>query len=244
MTHGIGNNPNKEQNHPTEKMEFELESESCVIEQSFNERYSRYAREALDELPDNFTITDPSIPGHPIIFASLGFLKMTGYTRDEVVGKSGAMFQGPGTCRRAVMEIREAIREERKTQVVLLNYRKDRTPFWMLFHMTPVFTEQRGGVVHFVAVQVPLHRKRRSLGEDGSRVHQEFVFGCCRKEVCSDSILELGRLCSMDQVLDERDVRGLCFHVPALFSACFCSFLLNFFLKNVFSSKLSVILEY
>ncbi|KAK7307137.1 hypothetical protein VNO77_39943 [Canavalia gladiata] len=179
----------------------------AIIERSFDDRYTRYARESLDGLPDNFTITDPSIPGHPIVFASLGFLKMTGYARQEVVGRSGSMFQGPKTSRRSVMEIREAVRQERNAQVVLLNYRKDGTPFWMLFCVCPVFSRNGGAVVHFVAVQVPLQGK--GLSHDGSSV-RDFGFGCCRKEVCSDSLAELGRICSLDQVLErDDDVREL-----------------------------------
>ena len=80
-----------------------------LIEQSFNVRYSSWVREALDELTDRFTITDPCISGHPIVFASRGFLKMSGYFKDEVIGKNGRIFQGPRTNRRSVMEIREAI---------------------------------------------------------------------------------------------------------------------------------------
>lgn len=196
-----------------------MESKLDLIDQSLNDSYSNYAREALDELPDSFTITDPSIPGHPIVFASQGFLKMSGYSKDEVIGKNGGVFQGPETCRRSVMEIREAIREERSIQTNLLNYRKDGRPFWMLFHMSPVFSNEDGRVIHFVAVQVPISRKRRCSGcgfgrdgvnvcEDGSRV-QDYIFGSCRKEVCSESSLVLGRVLSPDQVL-EHD-RGLFF---------------------------------
>lgn len=170
------------------------------IQRSFDQRYTSHARHSLDELPDSFTITDPHIPGHPIVFASPGFLKLTGYARCEVLGKTAAIFQGPGTSRRSVMEIREAVREERTEQVVLLNYRKDGTPFWMLFCVCPVFSGDGGAVVHFVAVQVPLLKK------DGSGV-RDFGFGCCRKEVCTDSLSELGRVCSVEQVL-ERDVIG------------------------------------
>nr|AML78616.1 putative LOV domain-containing protein [Dryas octopetala] len=198
-----------------------MESELGIIEQSFNSRYSLLVQEALAELPDCFTITDPCISGQPIVFASKGFLKMMGYSKSEVIGKNGRIFQGPGTCRRSVMEIREAIREERAIQINLLNYRKDGTPFWMLFHMCPVFSKEDGRVIHFVGVQVPISRKpRRSAGrngvnlcEEGSRM-EESVYGSCRREVCSDSLVELGHLMSLDSALDDVDSRGLDIEEP------------------------------
>nr|AML79464.1 putative LOV domain-containing protein [Peltoboykinia watanabei] len=172
-----------------------MESKLGLIEQS-------WVREALDELPDSFTITDPSISGHPIVFASVGFLKMSGYKKHEVIGKNGRIFQGPGTNRRSVMEIREAVREERSVQINLLNYRKDGTPFWMLFHMIPVFGKDDGRVIHFVAVQVPISRKpMRSGSEFCGRNGVEFceiMFGSCRREVCSDSAVDLSRALALE----------------------------------------------
>ncbi|OMO90281.1 hypothetical protein CCACVL1_07424 [Corchorus capsularis] len=191
-----------------------MDSKLGLIQQSVNTRYSQWVRDALDELPDNFTITDPSISGHPIVFASRGFLKMSGYSQEEVIGQNGKIFQGPKTNRRTVMEIREAIREERGIQVNLLNYRKDGTPFWMLFHLSPIFGKEDGRVTHFVAVQVPISRKQRrnggvSLSEDGSGLN-EIVFGSCRKEVCSDSLLELGRVLSLDSGSKVLDIEETC----------------------------------
>ena len=77
----------------------------------------------------------------------------------------------------------------------------------MLFRVSPVFSSDGGAVVHFVAVQVPLQKK------EGSGV-RDFGFGCCRKEVCVDSLAEIDRVCSLEQVL-EPDVRGLflCFNM-------------------------------
>ncbi|GMP58211.1 hypothetical protein CsSME_00021954 [Camellia sinensis var. sinensis] len=192
-----------------------MESRLGLIEQSFNLRYSLYVREVLDELPDSFTITDPCISGHPIVFASCGFLKMFGYSSDEVIGKNGRTFQGPQTNRRSVMAIREAIREERSIQITILNYRKDGTPFWMLFHMCPVFGKEDGRVIHFVGVQVPIQRKQRRSGcgfgrngvnlcEDGSGF-RETVLGSCRREVCSDSVVESNRVLAMDFGLGSDD---------------------------------------
>nr|AML76627.1 putative LOV domain-containing protein [Ochna serrulata] len=161
-----------------------------LIDQSFTARYTQWVRDSLDELPHNFTITDPTISGHPIVFASKGFLKLSGYSWQEVIGQNGRVFQGPSTCRRAVMEIREALREERALQVTILNYKKDGTPFWMLFHMCPVFGFEDGGVAHFVAVQVPIEGRKVSGG--GGVV--DIVFGSCRKEVCS----EIGPVLALD----------------------------------------------
>nr|AML79210.1 putative LOV domain-containing protein [Synsepalum dulcificum] len=192
-----------------------MEPELGLIEQSFNLRYSVWVREALDGLSDSFIITDPCISGHPIVFASRGFLKMSGYSSDEVIGKNGRIFQGPNTCRRSVMQIREAIREERTIQISILNYRKDGTPFWLLFHMCPVFSKEDGKVIHFVGVQVPILRKeRRSGGGFGrNRVNLcegrsgicDTVLGSCRREVCSDSVVELGRVLAMDLELGSND---------------------------------------
>ncbi|KAK8627786.1 hypothetical protein V6N13_135388 [Hibiscus sabdariffa] len=191
-----------------------MDSKLGLIKHSFNSRYSQWVREALGELPHNFTITDPSIPGHPIVFASRNLLKMLGYSQEEVIGQNGNMFQGPKTNRRTVMEIREAIRQERGIQVNLVNYRKDGTPFWMLFHMSPVFGKEDGRVIHFVAVQVPITRKQRrnggaSLSEDASGLN-EIMFGSCRQEVDTNSVLELGRVLSLDSATNVLDIEETC----------------------------------
>ncbi|XP_077245301.1 protein TWIN LOV 1-like isoform X2 [Tasmannia lanceolata] len=195
-----------------------MESQLCsserlsLIDQSLTDRYSDYIRVALDDVSENFLITDPCISGHPIVFASRGFLKMSGYSREEVVGKNGRVFQGPNTDRRSVSEVREAIRAEETLQISLLNYRKDGMPFWILFHLSPVFSKEDGRVVHFVAVQVPISRKSRlsgsvfsrnwgNLGEDCSS-NREIVFGSCRREVCMDSGRELGHSLAYDSFVD------------------------------------------
>nr|AML76337.1 putative LOV domain-containing protein [Terminalia neotaliala] len=223
-----------------------MELQLGLIEQSFNSRYSHWVREALDELPDSFTITDPCICGHPIVFASNGFLKMSGYAKEEVIGQNGRIFQGPGTNRRSVMEIRDAIREERSIQVNLLNYRKDGTPFWMLFHMSPVFSKEDGRVTHFVAVQVPICRQpRRSCGSgygsNGVNLCEDvrdFGYGSCRREICSDSMVELGRVLAFDSVLDS-DCRGIEVDVP-----CEASDLEKRRAASAINSIMSVLIHY
>jgi hypothetical protein len=44
---------------------------------------------ALMDSQQNFTVSDPSLPDNPIVYASQGFLNLTGYTLDKV-SSSGA----------------------------------------------------------------------------------------------------------------------------------------------------------
>ncbi|KAJ7550375.1 hypothetical protein O6H91_07G097500 [Diphasiastrum complanatum] len=119
----------------------------------------------------------PLLPDHPIVYASEGFFKMTGYSAREVLGRNCRFLQGPDTDRRTVLEIRDAIREERPCHVRILNYTKQGRPFWNLFyHLVPLYSRKDGMVVHFLGVQTPL-----SLS---------FVFRFDNAEVISDVLLE------------------------------------------------------
>lgn len=49
---------------------------------------------ALQIAQQNFVITDPSVPDNPIVFASQGFLTLTGYTLDQVLGRNCKILSG------------------------------------------------------------------------------------------------------------------------------------------------------
>ncbi|HEX6938724.1 MAG TPA: response regulator [Longimicrobiales bacterium] len=115
------------------------------------EENSRLAA-AIGNLATGVVITDPNAPDHPVIFANAGFLRITGYTAAEVMGRNLRLLQGPDTDPVAVEEIRQALAARRPCEVVLLNYRKDGTPFWNQLTISPVCNEV-GDVVHFVGLQ-------------------------------------------------------------------------------------------
>ena len=91
-----------------------------------------------------FTITDPREPDNPIIYASDSFLELTGYDEKDIIGRNCRFLQRrqgrflSGTDQRAVMELRDAVREERSTNVVLLNFRKDGAPFYNCLSIFPI----------------------------------------------------------------------------------------------------------
>nr|AML76523.1 putative LOV domain-containing protein [Scouleria aquatica] len=123
--------------------------------ESMSRAYNEKIGHALGQHECNFVLSDPRLPDHPIVFASEGFLRMSGYEREEVLGRNCRFLQGPDTDRGTVVEIRDAIREERACQVRILNYTKQGAPFWNLFHMAPIFASD-GRVMHYVGVQTPI----------------------------------------------------------------------------------------
>lgn len=107
---------------------------------------------ALSGSQQNFAISDPSMPDNPIVYVSQGFLDLTGYTLDQVLGRNCRFLQGPGTDQAAVDVIRRGVREGTDTSVCLLNYKADGTPFWNQFFVAAL-RDAENNVVNFVGVQ-------------------------------------------------------------------------------------------
>lgn len=107
---------------------------------------------ALSGSQQNFAISDPSLPDNPIVYVSQGFLQLTGYTLDQVLGRNCRFLQGPGTDQSAVDIIRKGVREGVDTSVCLLNYKADGTPFWNQFFVAAL-RDAENNVVNFVGVQ-------------------------------------------------------------------------------------------
>ncbi|MGE7419116.1 hybrid sensor histidine kinase/response regulator [Methylobacterium tarhaniae] len=104
-------------------------------------------------------VTDPHQHDNPIIFANRAFERMTGYTRQELVGTNCRFLQGPETDRETVAEVRSAIAEHREFATEILNYRKDGSSFWNALFVSPVFNRQ-GDLVYFFGSQLDVSRRR------------------------------------------------------------------------------------
>jgi PAS domain S-box-containing protein len=106
---------------------------------------------AIQSVSQGITISDPNEADNPIVYASAGFERMTGYREDEVLGKNCRFLQGKETDKDTVRQIRDAIVAGEACAVEILNYRKDGTPFWNALSVNPVHNES-GTLEYFVGV--------------------------------------------------------------------------------------------
>jgi len=100
----------------------------------------------------NFVLSDPRLLDNPIVYASEGFYQLTGYTRDEVLGRNCRFLQGPGTDPKAIDVIRAAVANGTDSTTCLLNYKADGTPFWNQFFVAAL-RDSDNCIVNYVGVQ-------------------------------------------------------------------------------------------
>ena len=91
-------------------------------------------------------------PKYPIVFVNQSFTDMTGYEKEELVGKSPTILQGPKTDRAVLDRLRRDISEGKIFHGQAVNYRKDGSEFMMEWKIAPVRNEN-GEITHFLAIQ-------------------------------------------------------------------------------------------
>ncbi|MER3434005.1 MAG: hypothetical protein C4288_11370 [Leptolyngbya sp. ERB_1_1] len=101
---------------------------------------------------DAVIITDANPENPQISYVNAAFVQMSGYAAEEVIGKTPRILQGERTDRALLSKVKRAIREGRSIQVELVNYRKDRSEYWVDLNVVPI-TNARGVITHYVAVQ-------------------------------------------------------------------------------------------
>jgi PAS domain S-box-containing protein len=107
------------------------------------------------EREQSVVITDPALPGNPIIFVSDEFEAQTGYAPQEVLGKNCRFLQGPETDQATIEKIRAALKSESDITVDILNYRKDGSEFWNRLRIRPLYGDD-SKVMFFVGAQNPI----------------------------------------------------------------------------------------
>jgi PAS domain S-box-containing protein len=92
------------------------------------------------------------LPGPRIVYANEAFYKMTGYTEEEIIGKTPRILQGPKTNRHELDKIKAALKKWESVKVELINYTKDGKEFYVEFEIVPV-ADEKGWFTHWVSVQ-------------------------------------------------------------------------------------------
>jgi PAS domain S-box-containing protein len=128
---------------------FEACGQNELVSEDFN------LVSSIQKSQHSFVITDPSLPDNPIVFVSDDFLKVTGYTREQILGRNCRFLQGTDTSKEKVETIRKALQNGEDVSVTLLNYTATGKPFWNKLFIASL-RDAENNVVNFIGVIVPV----------------------------------------------------------------------------------------
>jgi PAS domain S-box-containing protein len=101
------------------------------------------------------------LPGPHIIYVNDAFTRMMGYSREEVIGKTPRILQGPKTDIATLNFVRAALKRWEAVMVELINYRQDGSEVWIELSLFPV-TDTLGNYNYWVGIQRDVTNRKQA----------------------------------------------------------------------------------
>ena len=117
-------------------------------------------------------ITNPRVADNPIVFANDAFCRLTGYSREEIIGRNCRFLQGPESDLATVGSIRAAIEAQESIEIDVRNHAKNGRPFWNRLLIAPVH-DANGALTYFFASQFDVTVDRDNLAEANEKLRAE-----------------------------------------------------------------------
>ena len=118
--------------------------------------------EMLDKSAIAAVLSDPRLPDNPIVECNHAFEALTGYSREEIVGRNCRFLSGPLTEPWLTETLRSGVRRRHPVMVQITNYRKDGTPFRNAVMIAPIFDDD-GQLKYFLGSQVEVPDEQVSV---------------------------------------------------------------------------------
>ena len=159
-----------------------------LTEQLEAEEALRLRDRAVEASVDPVLIVSATSPDMPLLYVNAAFERVTGYSRDEVLGRNCRILQGIDRDQSEIDKIRRAIAEQRDGQALLRNYRKDGSLFWNMLYVTPVRDPRSNEVTHFVGVQHDITELKRYQDELEHQANHDALTGLANRNLLKDRL--------------------------------------------------------
>jgi PAS domain S-box-containing protein len=133
-----------------------------VTKQKEEEQRLKLLESVITNTSDSVVIAavEPAaIPCPVIVYVNEAFTKMTGYTADEVIGKSPRFLQGINTDKAEINRMIESFRNQLPCEITTVGYKKNGEEFWVNSSMS-IMDNLQGITTHWIAVQRDITQKK------------------------------------------------------------------------------------
>lgn len=131
-----------------------LEFEEQLAEATQLREEASLFQQLVQNAKDGIILTKADdINGGPyIVYVNQAFTDITGYEKEEVIGKTPRMLQGDKTDRSTLNEIRTALENGKSFKGELINYTKTGEEYWLDISIVPI-KNKLGNISHFAAIE-------------------------------------------------------------------------------------------
>ncbi len=145
-------------------------------------------REKVIEVSSNAVIIcSAAAPEYAIEYVNPAFVSITGFSAEEVIGKSLRSLQGASQDHQNIEEISAALREKREGHAVLRNYRKDGTGYWNDLYIAPV-RDDDGEIINFVVAQYDISAVMRYEAELEFQARHDALTGLANRNLLNERL--------------------------------------------------------
>ncbi len=133
-----------------------------------------FFKRAFDYSQESIVITDAELdlPGPRIQYVNAAFSKMTGYSPEEVIGKTPRILQGPRSNRQTLARLKEMVPKGEIFQGTSVNYTKLGREYDVEWTISPIYDDNHK-IVNFIAYQRDITEKLRHEKEISRRLKFE-----------------------------------------------------------------------
>ena len=119
----------------------------------------------VENMGDSVIMTeaDPiDLPGPRIIYVNPAYLKLSGYSLEEIIGKTPRILQGELSNKEELKKLKLALKHNTPYNLSTINYNKNHVPIWISAHINPIFDE-KGKCIYWVGVQRDVTEERKAV---------------------------------------------------------------------------------
>ena len=106
---------------------------------------------AMEQTDEGVFIVDAKQPEIPLIYVNHAFVQMTGYARDELLGRNYRFLEGEAANQLALDLSGDSLDESKSIRAVLRSYRKNGESFWCELVIDPI-RDDAGQLTHFIGI--------------------------------------------------------------------------------------------
>lgn len=177
-----------------------------ITEQKHAENELRKLSRAVEQSPASIIITD--IEGN-IEYVNSKFTEVTGYNREEVLGKNPRILKSDDVPQKAYIELWQTITSGEKWSGELKNKKKSGEFYWELASISPIFNSA-GEIINFLAVKEDITRRKQAekdlliakeKAEESDRLKTAFL-----QNISHEIRTPMNAICGFSELLSDPEI--------------------------------------